>query len=96
MISVHEGLYMGGRLVGNSWCYWHGLGCYCCLEASRPNCAARGETNLICKVGDKTNSSLGFDSQLSPKNLRGKIIDIAKVNQRRWLEECGQWLENVD
>ena len=26
----------------------------------------------------------------------GKIIDIAEVNQWRWLEESGQWLENVD
>ena len=25
-----------------------------------------------------------------------KIIDVAKVNQRRWLEESGQWLENID
>ena len=27
---------------------------------------------------------------------KGKIIDVAQVNQRRWLEESGQWLENVD
>ena len=26
----------------------------------------------------------------------GKIIDDAEVNQQRWLEEKGQWLENVD
>ena len=25
-----------------------------------------------------------------------KVFDIAEVNQRRWLEECGHWLENVD
>ena len=31
-----------------------------------------------------------------PKNFRGKIIDVAEVNQRRWLEESGQQLENVD
>ena len=24
------------------------------------------------------------------------IIDVAEVNQQRWLEESGQWLENVD
>ena len=24
-----------------------------------------------------------------------EIIDIAEVNQRCWLEESGQWLENV-
>ena len=33
-----------------------------------------------------------FDSQGSPKNFIGKIIDVAEVNQRRWLEESGQWL----
>ena len=26
----------------------------------------------------------------------GKIIDVAEVNQRPWLEESGQWLENVE
>ena len=25
-----------------------------------------------------------------------KINDVAQVNQRRWLEESGQWLENFD
>ena len=30
------------------------------------------------------------------KMFRGNIIDVAEVNQRRWLEESGQWLENVD
>ena len=25
-----------------------------------------------------------------------KIIDVAEVNQLHWLEESGQWLENVD
>ena len=30
------------------------------------------------------------------KNFRGKIIDVAEANQQRWLEESGQWLENVD
>ena len=24
------------------------------------------------------------------------MISVAKVNQRRWLEESRQWLENVD
>ena len=36
-----------------------------------------------------------FDSQRSQKNFRGKITDIAEVNQRCYLEESGQWLENV-
>ena len=30
------------------------------------------------------------------KNFRGKIIDVAVVNKLPWLEESGQWLENVD
>ena len=28
--------------------------------------------------------------------FRGKIIDVAEVNKWLWLEESGQWLENVD
>ena len=32
----------------------------------------------------------------SPIFFGGKIIDVAWVNQQRWLEESGQWLENVD
>ena len=37
-----------------------------------------------------------FDSQHSRNCFRGKLIDVAKVDQWRWLEESGQWLENVD
>ena len=37
-----------------------------------------------------------FDSQHSRKFFRGKIINVAQVNQQRCLEESGQWLENVD
>ena len=29
-------------------------------------------------------------------NSGGKIIDVAEVNQRSWLDESGQRLENVD
>ena len=36
-----------------------------------------------------------FDSQHSQKNSEKKIVNVAKVNQQH-LEECGQWLENVD
>ena len=35
-------------------------------------------------------------SQPSQNCCRGKIIDVAEVNQRRWLQESGPWLENVD
>ena len=35
----------------------------------------------------------GFDSQHFSDE---KIIYVAEVNQRCWLEESGQWLENVD
>ena len=28
--------------------------------------------------------------------FRGKMVDAAEVNQRRCIEESGQWLENVD
>ena len=51
-------------------------------------------------MGDGTEvaspSSPGFDSQFSWNIFRDKIIKFAEVNQRRWLEESGQWLENVD
>ena len=39
---------------------------------------------------------LWFDSQRYRKIFRGKIINVAEVNQRDWFEESGQWLENVD
>ena len=38
----------------------------------------------------------GFDFQRTRNILRGKIVKVADVNQRRWLEESGQWLENDD
>ena len=38
----------------------------------------------------------GFRSLHSQKNLEVKIVGIAEVNQRRCLEESGQWLENVE
>ena len=41
-------------------------------------------------------SSLRFDSQCSPKKFRGKIVDVAGVNQQRCSEESGWWLENDD
>ena len=31
-----------------------------------------------------------------PKIFKIKIIDVVEVNQWRWLDESGQWLENVD
>ena len=50
---------------------------------------------MVC-IGCFSPNSPGFDSQRSQKNFRGKIIDVAEDNQRPWLEESGQWLENVD
>ena len=38
----------------------------------------------------------GSTPRLLKKFLRRKIIDVAEVNQLFWLEESGQWLENVD
>ena len=35
----------------------------------------------------------GFDSRHSQQIFRGKIIDVAEVNQQCWLQESGQWLE---
>ena len=41
-------------------------------------------------------SSPEFNSQCSRKNFRAKNIDVAEVNQLCWVEESGQWLDNVD
>ena len=38
----------------------------------------------------------GFDSQCSQFFSEEKIIIVAEVDQQRWLEESGPWLENVD
>ena len=38
----------------------------------------------------------GFDTQQSQNVCTGKIINFAEVNQWRWFEENGQWLENID
>ena len=36
-----------------------------------------------------------WDPVFPKKIFRGKIINDAEVTQQRWLEESGQWLENV-
>ena len=38
----------------------------------------------------------GFDSQRSHTNFGGKKFNVAEDSLQRWLEESGQWLENVD
>ena len=38
----------------------------------------------------------GLIPSASKKNSEENIVDVAEVNQRRCLEECGQWLENDD
>ena len=37
----------------------------------------------------------GLISSIPKKYFSGKLIDVAEVNQWRWLEERGQRLENV-
>ena len=37
-----------------------------------------------------------FGSQHSPIFSEENLVDVAEVNQWRWLEESRQWLENVD
>ena len=41
-------------------------------------------------------AALGSISSVPKKILRKKLLLLLEVNQRRWLEENGQWLENVD
>ena len=38
----------------------------------------------------------GFHSQRSQKNFRGRVVDVAEVNQPSCLEESGQWLGIID
>ena len=38
----------------------------------------------------------GLITSIHKKKFRGKIIDVAEVNQWRWLGESGQWLESVE
>ena len=59
------------------------------------NVAERGGWQLNTMISILA-SYPGFDSQHLTKKFRGKIVDIAEVNQWRCLEEREQWLEIVD
>ena len=41
-------------------------------------------------------ADMGSIPSVPQKNSEETIIDVAEVNQQRWLEESGQWLENLD
>ena len=41
-------------------------------------------------------SALGSIPSVPQKISEEKIVDVAEDSQQRWLEESGQWLENVD
>ena len=41
-------------------------------------------------------ATLGSIPCILPKNSQGKIDDVAEVYQGRWVENSGQYLENVD
>ena len=41
-------------------------------------------------------AALGSILSSPPKYSEEKIVNVAEVNERRWLEESGRWLENVD
>ena len=32
----------------------------------------------------------------SQRSHGGRLVHVAEVNQGRWLERSGQWLENID
>ena len=49
---------------------------------------------LASLLADQTTP--GLIPSIPVKNLNEKIVEVAEVNQQRWLEESGQWLENVD
>ena len=50
---------------------------------------------MVCKLASDP-PALGSISDIPQKIFRGKIVDVAEVNQRHCLEESGLWLENVD
>ena len=50
---------------------------------------------MVSKLASRQ-SCPGFESQLSGHFFRGKIVDVADVNQRRCLEESGWCLEHAD
>ena len=50
---------------------------------------------MVSKLASGPSSPI-FNTQESPKNFRGKINDVAKVNQCHWLEESEQWLVYFD
>ena len=41
-------------------------------------------------------AALGLIPSIPQKIAEEKIVNVAEVNQWRWLEESGQWLENFD
>ena len=73
-------------------------GNYCRVQANKEYSLSK-----VYVTGGKQHSTMvsifaapGLDSQRSPKNFIGKIVDVADVNLWRCLEKSGQWLENVD
>ena len=61
------------------------------LQRARGGSIAQWLANLLLGL-----AAPGLIPSIPKKNFRGKIIDVGEVNQLRWLEESGQWLENVD
>ena len=41
-------------------------------------------------------AALGSIPSIPQKNSQEQIVDVAEVNQWRWLEESGQWIKSVD
>ena len=54
-----------------------------------------GQHSTIFSIFASGPNCPGFYSQ-QKKNSGEKIIDVAEVNQWRWVEESEQWVENVD
>ena len=52
----------------------------------------QGKNNTMVSTLTSGPSCPGFDSQRFQKKSEERIAAVAKVNQRRCLEESGQWL----
>ena len=83
------------------WCIDLRILIICCTPWSHSALLSYNQQINLSSGGLHSTEVLSCFSPSSPRFesrnfFIGKIIDVAEVNQQRWLEESGQWLENVD
>ena len=55
-----------------------------------------GQLSTMLSILASRSSCPRFDYHHSQFFFRGKIVNVAEVNQERCLEESGQWFKNAD